>query len=251
MRPNGEFSIPAPESSSGFEVLGEYFPGQGTGGQVGSIVFKAEQGVNDPEVVEAMSELFDEVDKIDGVSLTSPYTSVRCQPDQSVRRRCLRPAEPRRRHRPDRNPPSSAATSRHAPSIDGVQIEAGGAALGEFEPPESELIGLAFAIVVLILSFGSVRPWAGHRVALFGVGTGAGVIALVSNLTTMPDFAPTLGAMIGLGVGIDYALFIVTRYREGTRAGFSPEEATVRAGHRRRAVAFAGSPSWSRCSGCC
>ncbi len=57
----------------------------------------------------------------------------------------------------------------------------------------------------------------------------------------MPDFAPTLGAMIGLGVGIDYALFIVTRYREGTREGFSPEEATVRAMDTAgRAVAFAG-----------
>ena len=71
---NGEFTIPASESSEGFGVIGEYFPGQGSGGQVGNIVFKADQGVDDPEVVAQMTALFEDVDAIDGVSLTSPYS---------------------------------------------------------------------------------------------------------------------------------------------------------------------------------
>ncbi len=239
---NGEFSIPASESSDGFDVLAEYFPGQGSGGQVGSIVYRAEQGVNEPSVVEPMTELFDEVAAIEGVSLTSPYApqgAGQINADQTVAYAQLNLAA-------DIDQTESAEIGAEIadilPTIDGVTIEIGGAALGEFEPPESELIGLAFAIVVLILSFGSVLAMGlPIGVALFGVGTGAGVIALVSNLTTMPDFAPTLGAMIGLGVGIDYALFIVTRYREGTRAGLSPEDATVRAMDTAgRAVTFAG-----------
>ena len=78
-------------------------------------------------------------------------------------------------------------------------------------------------------------------VALFGVGIGVGSIQLLSNVITIPSFATQLGAMIGLGVGIDYALFIVTRYREGTRAGLEPEHATeVAIDTAGRAVVFAG-----------
>ncbi len=239
---NGEFTIPASESSEGFTVLGEYFPGQGSGGQVGNIVFKADQGVNDQDVVAEMSALFDEVGAIEGVSLTSPYTSF----GASQINQAGNVAYAQLNLDAEIDQTESAVIGEEIiailPSLDGVEIEVGGAALGAFEPPESELIGLAFAIVVLIVSFGSVLAMGlPISVALFGVGTGAGVIALISNLTTMPDFAPTLGAMIGLGVGIDYALFIVTRYREGTREGLSPEEATVRAMDTAgRAVAFAG-----------
>jgi RND superfamily putative drug exporter len=73
------------------------------------------------------------------------------------------------------------------------------------------------------------------------VGVGASLVALISNLTTIPDFATTLGAMIGIAVGIDYALFIVTRYREGLHRGHAPEQAAVKAMDTAgRAVVFAG-----------
>ena len=128
------------------------------------------------------------------------------------------------------------------PAVDGVTVEVGGRALAEFEPPQSELIGLGFAIIVLILAFGSVLAMGlPIGVALFGVGVGASVVALFSNLVTIPDFATTLGAMIGIAVGIDYALFIVTRYRENLKKGQSFEEATVNAMDTAgRAVVFAG-----------
>ena len=68
-----------------------------------------------------------------------------------------------------------------------------------------------------------------------------GLIAILSNVFNIPDFTTFLGAMIGLGVGIDYALFIVTRYREGLHAGRSPREATITAMDTAgRAVIFAG-----------
>ncbi len=128
------------------------------------------------------------------------------------------------------------------PQIDGLQVEIGGASLGPFEPPESEFIGLAFAVVVLILAFGSVLAMVlPISVAVAGVGAGVLVTLLLTNLIGIPDFATTLGAMIGLGVGIDYALIIVTRYREGLRAGLSPPSSTETAMNTAgRSVLFAG-----------
>ncbi len=123
-----------------------------------------------------------------------------------------------------------------------VTVELGGQVFAEFEPPNSELVGLAFAIVVLILAFGSVLAMGlPIGVALAGVGIGAGLVTLISHVTTVPEFATTLGAMIGLGVGIDYALFIVTRYREGLHHGRDPLDATgIAMDTAGRAVLFAG-----------
>ena len=130
----------------------------------------------------------------------------------------------------------------HAPRIEGLEVLAGGQYLASVEPPETELIGIAFAVVVLILAFGSVLAMGlPIAVALGGVGTGIGSIVLLSRVVTMPEDTMLLGMMIGLGVGIDYALFVVTRYREGVHAGLAPRDATVVAmGTAGRAVVFAG-----------
>ncbi|MYB87576.1 MAG: MMPL family transporter, partial [Acidimicrobiaceae bacterium] len=110
------------------------------------------------------------------------------------------------------------------------------------EPPESETIGLAFAVFVLIMAVGSVVAM-GMTVgtALIGVGVGAAGVVILSNVATVPEFAPTIGIMIGIGVGIDYALFILTRYREWVDHGLNDEEATAAAlDSAGRAVVFAG-----------
>ena len=76
---------------------------------------------------------------------------------------------------------------------------------------------------------------------MFGLGIGFALVSLLSYVVTMPDFVTSMVAMIGLGVGIDYALFIVTRYREGLRLGLSVEESVVEAMDTSgRAVLFAG-----------
>ncbi len=128
------------------------------------------------------------------------------------------------------------------PEVEGLTVEMGGASLAEFEPPQSELIGVAFAIVVLILAFGSVLAMGlPIAVAIAGVGSGIALVGLLSNIQVMPDFATTIGAMIGLGVGIDYALFIVTRHREALHRGSAPEDAAAEAlDTAGRAVLFAG-----------
>jgi RND superfamily putative drug exporter len=239
---SSQMEIPASESASGFDVLDEYFADMGMGGQSGSIVFRAPQGVDDPAVVDAMNEMFDEVSQIEGVTVTSPYEDAgvrQINGDGTIAYASIDLSS-------DLDQVETTEIGQEindlVPSVEGLQVEIGGAALAEFEPPESELIGLAFAIVVLILSFGSVLAMGlPIGVALFGVGLGASVVALFSHVFTIPDFATTLGAMLGIAVGIDYALFIVTRYRENLHRGQAPEEAAVHAMDTAgRAVVFAG-----------
>jgi RND superfamily putative drug exporter len=244
---DSSFSTPDSESKRGFETLDQYFGGAGSGFS-GTIVFRADQGVNDPEVQAAMTEVFEEIGALPGVRVTSPYSEQGQLRGQVAVDGPLagQVAYAKVDLGEGITESESSAIGEEirelTPDIDGLQVELGGQALAEFEPPESELIGLAFAIVILILSFGSVLAMGlPIGVALFGVGIGAGIITLLSNVMTVPDFAVTLGAMIGIGVGIDYALFIVTRYREGLKAGLDPEQATVVAiDTAGRAVVFAG-----------
>jgi RND superfamily putative drug exporter len=238
---SSKMEIPASESASGFDVLNQYFPGQG-GGRSGTIVFKAEQGVDDPQVVAAMTDLFDSVGTIEGVTVISPYdeSGVRqINPDGTIAYATVNLDQSL-----GQNEMSDVGTQiiDQLPRIDGLQVEIGGQMLAKFQPPESELIGLGFAIIVLILAFGSVLAMGlPIGIALFGVGVGSSLVALFSNWMVVPDFATTLGAMLGLAVGIDYALFIVTRYRENLRAGQSFEAAAVGAMDTAgRAVVFAG-----------
>ena len=238
----GEFESPASESTAGFETLQQYFPGASSGFG-GSIVFQTDDGVRSPAVETAMTALFAEVDGFDGVTVISPYSELGA--NQVATDGTIAFAQINLDNDVDQTESGKIGIEirKMVPDVDGLRVEIGGAALGEFEPPKSELIGLAFAIVVLIVSFGSVLAMGlPIGVALAGVVTGGfGLVTLLSNVVSVPDFAPIIGIMIGLGVGIDYALFIVTRYREMTRAGFSPEEATVGAMDTAgRAVVFAG-----------
>jgi RND superfamily putative drug exporter len=108
----------------------------------------------------------------------------------------------------------------------------------------AELIGILAAIVILLVAFGSLLAMGlPILIALFGIGIGLGFVELLSHVIATPDFATQLASMIGIGVGIDYALFIVTRYRQGLDDGLAPEHAVVRAiDTAGRAVVFAGAP---------
>jgi putative drug exporter of the RND superfamily len=109
-------------------------------------------------------------------------------------------------------------------------------------PEGQEVVGLLVAVIVLLVAFGSVIAMGlPIGLALVGLGTSLGLIALVAALVDVNTVAPTLAAMIGLGVGIDYALFIVTRHRENLRAGMTVQEAAGRAvATSGAAVLFAG-----------
>ena len=128
------------------------------------------------------------------------------------------------------------------PSIDGLQIELGGVYFAEFETPSAEAIGLAFAIIILIVAFGSVLAMGlPIGVALAGIGLGTSLVIIASNVAPVPETGQFVGVMIGLGVGIDYALLIVTRCREQMHMGHTVRESVVTAiDTAGRSVVFAG-----------
>ena len=126
-----------------------------------------------------------------------------------------------------------------------VQVEAGGDLFFSFEEAGSggeELIGLAAAVVILLLAFGSVIAMGlPIGIAIFGLALGITAMPLISHLIMIPSWAPQMGAMIGLGVGIDYALFIVTRHREFLAQRMPVADAAGRAvATAGQAVIFAG-----------
>jgi RND superfamily putative drug exporter len=128
---------------------------------------------------------------------------------------------------------------------DGYQVAIGGQAIGSVagaKPGSSEGIGILAAIIIMLLAFGSVVAMGLPIItALFGIAIGFAVLDLLSHIVTTPVFAPEIMAMIGLGVGIDYALFVVTRYRQGLAEERDPREAiALSLATSGRAVLFAG-----------
>ncbi|WP_419925614.1 MMPL family transporter [Candidatus Poriferisocius sp.] len=247
---SGELAIAGTESHSGGEILKDHFGGVGAG-PGGTVVFRAEQGIDDPAVLTALSELLARVDAIEGTTVISPYgpggqyriaqqggeAGLIAYADVSL-------------------PPGTSGTDAQEVgaeiedlieeldlrSMEGLDVEVGGVWFAELQPPESEAIGLAFAIFVLIAVLGSVVAMgATIGAALITVGIGTAGIVVLSNIITVPDFAPAIGLMIGLGVGIDYALFIITRYRDALSSGHGPEQALATAlNSSGRSAVFAG-----------
>ena len=239
------FSLPNVESARGFDIIEEHFGGRG-GGNGGTIVFRTDEGVEDPEVQAAMSAFLDAVAAIEPLQVTSPYTpqgapQIARQGPQANNIAYATVEVPA-----DFTIEDSASITADVqdlePEVAGLQVEYGGQLFAEFSPPESEVLGLSFAIIILVLAFGSVLAM-GLPVgtALFGIGLGVTIVTILSNVILMPDFTTVLAVMIGLGVGIDYALFIVTRYRESIHEGRNTEDAAALAINTAgRAVLFAG-----------
>jgi RND superfamily putative drug exporter len=126
-----------------------------------------------------------------------------------------------------------------------VQVEAGGQLGTKVSKPEtktSETVGIAAAMLILVLVFGTVTAMAiPIAVAIFGLFCGLSIVSLLGHLVAVPDVAPTVATMIGLGVGIDYSLFIVSRARSARHEGMSVPDAIGHAASTSgSAVAFAG-----------
>jgi RND superfamily putative drug exporter len=234
-------TAPASESSAGLEIMTTEFPS--AGGDSGTIVYKTDQGVADPEVQAAMADLFEATKQIDGVvNVVSPYSPIGSRQISESGTIAYAQLVLEAGSTQEDGATIGAEIVALSPDIEGLEIALGGDMFRHREPPSSEMLGIAFAIFVLILSFGSVLAMGlPIATALAGVGTGVLLTALLSNLIEMPDFAATIGIMIGLGVGIDYALFIVTRYQEHLNAGEPVSESVGAAlDTAGRAVLFAG-----------
>jgi len=242
-----DFSLDGFESTEGFDLVETRFD-DGSGSPVsGQIVFEAEQAVGDADVQAAMEDMFAAVAEIDDVtSVQSPYA-----PGGEIQISNRGEAAGRIAYATV-NLPEDIDFTRAAeigdeirdliPEVDGLRVELGGFIFAEFEQPSAELFGLAFAIIILIVAFGSVIAMGlPVAVGLFGIGMGGAFVILASHLMEVPDFAPFIGVMIGLGVGIDYALLIVTRYREQLHTGHTVRESVgIAMDTAGRSVLFAG-----------
>ena len=235
-----DFTLPDSESADVFDQLEAADPT--LGGFSSQIVFTTDAGVDDPAVVDAMNGLFAEVDALDAVDLTSPYD----EPGQISADGTIAYAQLDIENLSFEEATALGEDIREmgdeSVGVDGLTVEYGGDIFAEFEMPESEVYGILAAVVILILAFGSVLAMGlPIGVALFGLGAGTAIVSIASHALAMPDFTVQMVAMIGLGVGIDYALFIVTRYREAIHSGASVEEAVVESiDTSGRAVVFAG-----------
>jgi putative drug exporter of the RND superfamily len=235
-----DFVLPDSESKDVQELLEANDPNRA--GFAGQIVVKAEQGVTDPEVEAAFTKIMDFAKDQRGVSVTSPYDN----PEQISQDGTIAYAQLDISDRGFEEITNLGTEIEdfgdEQASIQGMEIEYGGDPFAQFELPESEIYGVIAAVIILILAFGSVLAMGlPIGTALFGLGIATALVTLLSHLIEIPDFTTAMVAMIGLGVGIDYALFIVTRYREGLRLGLSVEDAVVESMDTSgRAVLFAG-----------
>ncbi len=248
---SNNFTIPNSDAQRAADLLQKSFPAQA--GDRDQIVFRVEHGtVLDPAVRERMSAMFAEVAHLPHVStVVSPYTEASAGKAISANRQIAFATVvfDEKANLLPKSAPERVVEVAKAARQPGLQVELGGQAI---ELTEQEgfgfttAIGLLAAIVILLITFGSLIAMGLPIVtALFGLGTGLGLIALFTHVVDTPNFSSELAAMIGLGVGIDYSLFILTRYREAY-AGPGPTHGRVResvvqamdtAG---RAVLFAG-----------
>ena len=236
-----EFSMPSSESSRAEMRLAS--ANRSEAGVNSQIVVRAPETVDDPAVRDAFERSLAAVARIDTLPLTvtSPYDMA----NQVSRDRTIAFAQISvpRTARDSWIDVAEQVKEASRPLVEaGVEVEYGGIIFQEFELPESEALGLLAAIIILVIAFGSVIAMGlPIGVALLGLVIAAGLVTLSSRFMSMPNEATSMVAMIGLGVGIDYALFIVTRYREALHDGLSVEESVIEAiDTSGRAVVFAG-----------
>ena len=237
------FSVRGSEAQELFNVLEERFPSNA--GDQATVVVKPDAGFDDPGVQAQVENLRDELAELpDVTAVSSPFeVPGSIAEDGTIARIVVQYGTQAR----DLKESTAEALIDlvEEQSVPGFQVEAGGpiVLLAEREPPgSSEIIGIAAAVVILLLAFGSlVAMGLPIGTALLGLSTGFFLIGLASRFVPMPGFTPQFIAMIGIGVGIDYALLIVSRYREEAANGVSAEDATVTAAATAgRSVFFAG-----------
>lgn len=241
-----DYAAPGTESGRASALLTEAFPRQG--GDSDSVVWRSETApVRSDAVRKRMTRTLEAVAALPGVaSVHSPYAphgETQISADGHTAYATVVFDRPTGELDPARV--RAVVGTARAASGDGLQVELGGAAIALTEAPRAQLpevIGLCAAAVVLFLAFGSLAATLlPILTALAAVGTASAGISLLGHVMTVADFAPMLGMLIGLGVGIDYALFIVTRHRKGLREGLGVQEAAQRAvAVSGRAVVFAG-----------
>ncbi|GAB2882760.1 MMPL family transporter [Streptomyces mayteni] len=241
-----EYSLPGTESTRAGELLASQF--ERASGDTSTIVLHATSGeVTDPAVQADVNRMLARVAEVPEVgAVASPFTPEgAAQVSDDGRTAYATITFTEQKQNLDVDNIQQVVDLGSELRGDTLRVEFGGAAIGELDKPStssSELIGLLAAAIVMLFAFGSFVAMAIPIIAaILALGGAILSIDLLTQVMSVPSTAPIIAAFIGLGVGIDYALFVVARYRNGIRAGLSPEEATVAAMNTSgRAVIFAG-----------
>ncbi|WP_077800000.1 MMPL family transporter [Streptomyces sp. JHA26] len=241
---NSSFSIPGTEAQKAFDLLEQRFPGQSADGATARVVFKAPAGekMTDAGHKATVEKTVDELaDGSEVASVADPYTGNAVSKDGTIAYASVRyDVSGMELEESTKDALEDAAQqARDA----GLTVEIGGDALQAApETGSTEIIGIAVAAVVLVITFGSlVAAGLPLLTALIGVGIGVSTITALASALELGSTTSILAMMIGLAVGIDYALFIVSRYRAELAEGREREEAAGRAvGTAGSAVVFAG-----------
>ncbi|HMM49075.1 MAG TPA: MMPL family transporter [Miltoncostaeaceae bacterium] len=244
---SNDLSLPGTDSQRATDLLAERFPPQQNGAN--PIVFHVEQGTLDAGArKQAIATAAKKLAAIDFVhSAPSPFSTAGAAQLATDRTTAFIPVLLK-----IGNADLSVAdsqrvldTARAATAGQGIEVAAGGAIGGQLSTPDtesSELVGILVAMVILALTFGSLIAMGLPIIsAVVGLMVGLMVVGLLGHLVSIPDIAPTLATMIGLGVGIDYALFLVRRHRQQLDEGMEVNESiAVAVGTSGTAIVFAG-----------
>ncbi|MFF0586270.1 MMPL family transporter [Streptomyces sp. NPDC003781] len=241
---NSSFSIPGTEAQKAFDLLEQRFPGASADGATARVVFKAPAGekMTDAGHKATVEKTVDELaDGSEVASVADPYTGNAVSKDGTIAYASVKyDVSGMELEESTKDALEDAAQqARDA----GLTVEIGGDALQAVpETGATEVIGIAVAAVVLVITFGSlVAAGLPLLTALIGVGIGVSSITALASALELGSTTSILAMMIGLAVGIDYALFIVSRYRAELAEGREREEAAGRAvGTAGSAVVFAG-----------
>ncbi|MGW2205608.1 MMPL family transporter [Streptomyces sp. NPDC001774] len=242
---SSSFSIPGTEAQKAFDLLEQRFPGGNADGGTARVVFKAPEGqkmtdaANKAKVQDVVDELRAGSDEV--ASVVDPYTAQAVSKDGSTAYVSVS-YKVSGMELSDATREALQKTG-HDAQGKGLTVEIGGDALQTMpETGAGEIVGVVIAGIVLVITFGSlVAAGLPLLTAIIGVGIGVSSITALANVLDLGSTTSTLAMMIGLAVGIDYALFIVSRYRAELAEGREREDAAGRAvGTAGSAVVFAG-----------
>lgn len=240
-----DFDLPGSESQRAAEVLQDAGFDTRTGAQA-QVVLHRDAGVTEPQVRQEASSLVGYIRQdLPGAEVTSPFDEQgRSQVSADGSTAYVAVSLPG--NSLDEVAEAGEVLEARAAEVDvpGLQVEVGGLAADEEsdEGPPTEMIGILAALMVLLVAFGSLFATAMPIVVgVVGASCGVAVVALGANVVEMPSFAAPVAGMIAVGVGIDYALLVVTRFREGLHAGLDTAAAVGQAqASAGRSVLFAG-----------
>jgi RND superfamily putative drug exporter len=220
-----DYDTPGSESKAASDLTEQRFDGYS--GQEVYVVWKDENGANRPAALERVDAFFAEAEQVNHIA---PHTPIRFSEDGTIGSTTLPLTVPG--WEVEKKDGEQLIDAAEGNSGDGLEIKLGGDPIYQAQESGSpEGIGLLGGAIVLLIAFGSVVA-AGLPLAIALVGLGissGGLIALLANVVDVPDWTTAVSGLIGIGVGIDYSLLVLTRFRSAMNQGKDRHDAVVEA----------------------